>query len=258
MGAVAMKDEIAGDEITEAALPPKPCCFVARLAGLEPEQETRFKAWAKPRCREFRVLPPVGGVTVVCGILLQPPAKVRGFHSLWITNLKTWKVKPGPVYLHGKLRLLPLDEYHAEMGTSPAVLGVCTAIVDNILSEFFFKRVAKAAFLVEMDRQNVINHEKFLAGQKRLREEEEALEVARAKIAKRAQFFDERNRVGDDLDGKFRPEPPFAPCNPLAPYHWVSEEELLLDDWHQVLAHREAERSQALGHAPLDFGSDEL
>ncbi len=237
---------------------PKPCCFVARLTELKPEQETRFKEWAKPRCREFRVLPPVGGVTVVCGILLTPPAKVRGFHSLWITNLKTWKVKPGPVYRHGKLRLLTLDEYRAEMGTSPAVLEVCTTIVDDILSEYFWKKESKAAFEAEMDRQNLINHENFLAGQKRLREEEEAHKVSRARIAKKDVFFNDRMRAGDDLDGKFRPEPPFAPCDPLTPSHWVSEEELLLDDWRQVLAHREAERSQSLGHAPLDFGWDEL
>ena len=64
---------------------------------------------------------PVAGVSVVCGILAIPPATVKKFRTLWLTLIKNWKVTPGPVYQPGKLRILTLDEYRAEMGTSPAV-----------------------------------------------------------------------------------------------------------------------------------------
>ncbi len=225
---------------------PKQCCFVARLTDLEPEQETRIKAWGNPRCREFRVLPPVGGVSVVCGILVTQPATARGFQSLWITNIKKWQIPPGPAYRPGKLRLVTLDDYRAEMGTSTVAVETCASIVDAILSRVFSTMELKASSEAEIARQNRETREVIDRNCKRLRDEAADDEAHRVRIRKKDAFWDSRRRLGDDLDGNVRPTPPFDRHATVC--WWVSDRELQeADDWEDVLIHRSAERRRELG-----------
>ncbi len=230
---------------------PKPCCFVARLTDLEPGPEARFKGWAKTRCREFRVLAPVDGVSVACGILVTPPAKVTGFQSLWIGLLKQWKVPPGPANRTGKLRLLTLADYRLEMGTSTAVADVCANILDEILNDVYSVKdaelavkAAREAYIAEQHRANAAFN---ALGRKRLRERDEAEELEGILHRKRCAFSSERESKGDDLDGNFRRPPPVGVDGRPVFYWWVTPDELKLPNWDAVLADRAQRQGRERG-----------
>jgi hypothetical protein len=222
----------------------KPCCFIARLNELEPVHEKRIKAWAGQRCREYRLLPPVSGVTTVCGILITPIVQKK-FHCLWITLLKNWKVPPGAPHLPGKLRLVTLEEYRLELGTSPRVTKVCADIVGSIFDNAWNSICRKD----EWERQNRATHAAFEVGQKRRRDEEAEYYAYQAKLRKEEVFRADRGRLGDDYLGQFRVEPVEPPFHSLAPrteLWWCSDAELELDSWTDVLQQREKARQDLL------------
>ncbi len=222
----------------------KPCCFIARLNELEPVHEKRIKAWAGQRCREFRLLPPVSGVTTVCGILITPIVPKK-FHCLWITLLKNWKVPPGAPHRAGKLRLVTLEEYRLELGTSPSVTKVCADIIGGIFENVWNSICRKD----ECEKRNRANHAAFEVGQKRRRDEEAKHQAYQAKLRKTEVFRADRGRLGDDYLGQFRVQPVEPPFDRLAPpkeLWWCSDAELELDSWTQVLQLREDVREDLL------------
>ena len=91
-------------------------------------------------------------------------------------------------------------------------------------------------------------------------EENETSEVGRAKNRKLEDFWSERESEGDDLDGNFLRFPPPPLFDISEPGWWVSEEELLLENWGAVLRHRSDEDFRARGlPAPpaIDFSLDD-
>jgi hypothetical protein len=220
------------------------CCFIAQLPDLEPIQKTRITAWGNPRCREFRIIPSAAG-TVVCGILVTAPATAKGFLRLWITNTKNWKIPPGPAYRPGKLRLLTLVEYQAEMGHSPSVTTFCSDLVDQIVGGVFMDVLMREEIardevtrLAAMTAQNNEWHQDFLRGQKRLRDQEAEDAAHSALQCKLEDFWIARKRMGDTLEGTFVPDPTdrLAPRN--GPKWWCTDAEAAMDSWKEVLQSR--------------------
>mgnify|MGYP000594682567 CR=1 FL=1 len=233
----------SSDVLAMASL--KPCCFIARLNELEPVHEKRIKAWAGQRCREFRILPSVSGVTTVCGILITPIVPKK-FSCLWITLLKNWKVPPGAPHRTGKLRLVTLEEYRLELGTSPSVTKVCADIIGGIFENVWNSICRKD----ECEKRNRANHAAFEVGQKRRRDEEAEHQAYQAKLRKTEVFRADRGRLGDDYLGQFRVQPVEPAFDRLAPPRkelwWCSALELELDSWTDVLQQREEARKDLL------------
>jgi len=161
---------------------------------------------------------------LVCGVLLLPPVKVTTFRSLWVMNLRNWKIDSGRKGAHDKLRVMTLAAYHVELGKLPGEISRWS------LDEQ--ARLAVKAQSVELEQVE------FRAAVKRAREEEAVDVVNVARTRKLEGFWEVRCRLGDDLDGDFRDTPVFDRLANTELW-WCSDEEAKLDSWPDVIKLRD-------------------
>ena len=169
-------------------------CFIAKfpiLRDLDGAVKVRkFRLWASTWCCEFRVLEDkTAGVTTLGGILVVAPAKMRTFQSMWLMNLRNWKVNSGVKNDRAKFRMLSLMEYHAELGPLPGEVSTFS-IADQVRRE---------AARVEGEKNNVI----WAAASKMAREKREAEEADHARYHKLRKLYEGRRCLGDNLAGTF-------------------------------------------------------
>ncbi len=93
------------------------------LPALCEEQEKMVRRYGKEHCQELRIIKRDDGVNVVAGILITPfKTKKVAQTAFGSINLKSWGVTR-PKYARDWYRELSLDEYFAELGDDPRVLG---------------------------------------------------------------------------------------------------------------------------------------